>query len=163
MKQIKIFITTVLAMNLFLFANAQNQDDMKIIEFNEEQQAVLAAVEKMTSAFHNKDIEGVMKSYESEALVVFEPEHPISDAGVLKEMFQGAFTLNPNFTYSGHEVFINGDIAMHIAPWSMIGKTPEGTKIEQNGLSVAILRKQENGGWLMIFDNPHGNFLMNQK
>ena len=163
MKQIKFFITTFLAIQVFSFAEAQNQVDMKSVEFTQEQQSVLNAVEKMTHAFHNKDIKGVMKSYEPDAVVVFEPQQPVSDEHMLTEMFKGAFTLNPRFEYGGHEVFVNGNIAMHIAPWVMEGQAPDGTKIAQNGLSIAILRKQKNGEWLMVFDNPHGSFLMNKK
>jgi len=152
-----------LAIHIFSFAKAQNQVDMKSVEFNQEEQAVLNVVETMTNAFHSKDIEGVMKSYEPNAKIVFEPQQPISDEKMLREMFKGAFTINPEYKYSGHEVFINGNIAMHIAPWIMNGQAPDGTKIEQSGLSIAILRKQKNGEWLMIFDNPHGSFLSNKQ
>lgn len=136
---------------------------MKSVEFNQEQQIVLNAVERMTNAFHNKDVEGVMKSYEPNAVIVFEPEQPESDKNILIEKFKDAFMISPEFKYSGHEVFINGNVAMHIAPWVMNGQAPDGTKVEQSGLSIAILRKQKNGEWLMIFDNPHGSFLMNKK
>jgi ketosteroid isomerase-like protein len=70
--------------------------------------------------------------------------------------------MNPIFTYSGHEVYISGDIATHIAPWTMVGEMPDGSKIEQSGLSIAVLRKQADGNWLMIQDNPNGAFLMNK-
>ena len=82
--------------------------------------------------------------------------------GLLKEMFQGAFSLNPKFTYSGHEVFVNGDIAVHIAPWTMKGQAPDGSEVKQEGLSIAVLRKQKDGKWLMVFDDPHGQFLMKE-
>ena len=44
----------------------------------------------------------------------------------------------------------------------MTAKSPEGNEIKQNGLSIAVLRKQEDGEWLMIIDNPHGSFLLNK-
>jgi len=132
-------------------------------KFNKEQNKVLKAVQSMTTAFENKDINKVMASYESKAVVVFEPETPISDNTIMREMFTGMSMANPVFTYSGHEVFIAGDIATHIAPWEMIGKAPDGSEIKQSGLSVAILRRQENGEWLMVIDNPHGQFLMNKE
>ena len=44
----------------------------------------------------------------------------------------------------------------------MKGKTPDGQGIEQSGLSVAILRKQADGEWLMVIDNPHGQHLLDQ-
>ncbi|MBL4593150.1 MAG: DUF4440 domain-containing protein [Flavobacteriales bacterium] len=127
----------------------------------EEQQNVLNAIEKMTKAFENKDINGIMACYEPKAVVVFEPETPISDIRVLREMFTKMSMTNPVFTYGGHEVFITGNIATHIAPWEMTAKTPAGTEIKQSGLSVAVLRKQDDGKWLMLLDNPHGQFLMN--
>jgi len=137
--------------------NAQTNKTKKMIE---EKQNVLNAITKMTEAFQNKDIDGVMACYEPNAVVVFEPESPISDVNVLREMFTGMSMANPLFIYSGHEVFITGNIAVHIAPWEMTAKAPDGTEIKQSGLSVAVLRKQEDGKWLMILDNPHGQFLM---
>jgi len=43
-----------------------------------------------------------------------------------------------------------------IAPWSMAGTTSDGQEIQQSGLSVAVLRRQADGGWKMVIDNPHG-------
>ncbi|CAN0601260.1 unnamed protein product, partial [Ectocarpus sp. 12 AP-2014] len=91
-----------------------------------EEKKVLSTVEQMTAAFHKGDIGGVMASYEPDATVVFEPGAPITDPAVLRQMFQGAFTLNPHFEYAGHEVYVQGDIAVHFAPWRMTGKSPDG-------------------------------------
>lgn len=125
-----------------------------------EEKNIMTTIERMTNAFHNGDIEGVMASYEDKATVVFEPEKPVSDSTVLRKMFQGAFVLKPRFSYSGHEIFVMNDMAVHIAPWTMKGKTPDGVDIEQNGLSVAVLRRQTDGRWLMVIDNPHAQHLM---
>lgn len=140
-----------------IMSNAQTTKTM-----TQEQQNVLQAIEKMTTAFQNKDIDGVMACYEPNAVVIFEPESPVSDSNVLRKMFTEMSMLNPVFTYSGHEVFIAGDIATHIAPWTMSATAPDGTEIKQSGLSVAVLRKQKDGSWLMTIDNPHGQFLMNK-
>ncbi len=128
---------------------------------NTEENTALTRVETMTSAFHKKDIEGVLKSYEDGAAVMFEPGVRQSGTAALKQMFEGAFQINPKFDYpNGHEVYIANNIALHIAPWVMTGKTPDGTSIEQSGLSVAVLRKQADGKWLMVLDNPHGQQLL---
>ncbi len=148
-------VTVVLFCMTSIIMNAQIKKKMTTA-----QQNVLEAIEKMTKAFENKDIDTVMACYEPNAVIVFEPESPISDANVLREMFTKMAMINPKFTYSGHEVFITGNIATHIAPWEMTAKAPDGTEIKQSGLSIAVLRKQENGEWLMILDNPHGQFLM---
>ena len=112
---------------------------------NQTEKDVYSTIENMTDAFHKGDIKGVMGSYETQATVVFEPNKPASDMDQIRQMFEGAFQMNPAFTYSGHDVIVTGDIALHIAPWQMTGKAPDGTEIAQSGLSVAVLRKQPDG------------------
>ncbi|WP_185960967.1 YybH family protein [Aliiroseovarius halocynthiae] len=126
-----------------------------------DQTNALLAVETMTEAFQNKDIATVMSAYEPGATVVFDPDAPISDAAQLEEMFRNMSMINPVFDYAqGHDVIVRGDIAMHIAPWTMTGVTPDGQTIAQSGLSVAILRRQLDGSWKMVIDNPHGGRLL---
>ncbi len=155
---LKLLVVTLFCMTSII-TNAQIKKPKKMTQ---EQKNVLSTIEKMTGNFQEKNINGVMSCYEPNAVVVFEPETPIFDTNVLKEMFTEMSMANPVFSYSGHEVFITGNIAMHIAPWQMTAKAPDGTEIKQSGLSVAVLRKQKNGQWLMILDNPHGQFLMNK-
>lgn len=128
----------------------------------QDQQDVLNAIQTMTSNFQGNDIAGVMASYETEATVVFEPGSPISDSTQLEQMFAGMAAVNPVFDYAGHEVIVNGDIAVHIAPWSMTGKTPDGQELAESGLSIAVLRHQPDGSWKMVIDNPHGGRLLAQ-
>lgn len=156
-----LFMVILVCMTSFI--QAQTKIVMETSTLTVEQAEVLKVINNMTSAFHQKDIEGVMASYEPHAVVVFEPEAPVSDQQMLREMFMGAFTINPKFVYSGHEVFVTGDIATHFSPWTMTGTAPDGMEIKQTGLSVAVLRKQPNGRWLMVFDNPHGQFLMQKQ
>ena len=129
----------------------------------QDQQDVLAAIETMTTSFQAAEIARVMNSYEPGATVVFEPAAPVNDAVILEQMFSGMAAMNPVFEYpSGHEVIVSGDIAIHIAPWSMTAKSPDGQAITQSGLSVAVLRRQPDEGWKMVIDNPHGGRLLDQ-
>lgn len=138
----------------------QKTDKKMENNFTVEQQKVYNVIVNMTNAFVKKDIDGVLATYEDGAIVMFEPQKPITGKDNLRMAFTQFVTMNPIFTYSGHEVYISGDIATHIAPWEMVGQLPDGTKIEQSGLSIAVLRKQADGNWLMIQDNPNGQFLM---
>ena len=123
-------------------------------------ESIIDVVEAMTAAFHQKDLERVLASYEPGAVVAFEPGKPEHGDAALRAGFEASFVIDPKFSYAGHEVLVAGDIAVHFAPWTMVGKAPDGTPIEQRGLSVAVLRRQPNGRWLMVIDNPHGAHLM---
>ena len=133
------------------------------IQMTQDEQQALATIETMTAAFQNNDIARVMATYEDAATVVFEPGAPISDHAVLEQMFTGMAAAKPEFVYAGHDVIVSGDIAMHIAPWTMTAQTPDGQEINQSGLSVAVLRKQADGAWKMVIDNPHGGRLLSVK
>lgn len=121
----------------------------------------LQAIHAMTDAFHKQNINQIMASYEENPVIMFEPGTKVDNNEGVIAMFQGAFEINPKYSYpNGHEVIIAGDLALHIAPWKMQGVTPDGQSLEETGLSVAVLRKQEDGRWLLVLDNPHGQRLM---
>lgn len=124
---------------------------------------VISAVEKMTAAFHASDLESVMESYAPQSTIVFEPGSPVSNREQQRAMFAQSFAIKPQFTYSGHEVFVAGDTAMHIAPWQMTGTAPDGSEIAQSGLSVAVLERSESGAWLIVLDDPHGQAMLSTK
>ncbi len=167
-------VLVALTCGLLFTSNAQTKENAKNNQtiqktdkkmennFNAEQQKVYNVIVNMTNAFVKKDIDGVLATYEDGAIVMFEPQKPVSGKDNLRTVFTQFVTMNPIFTYSGHEVYISGEIATHIAPWKMVGQLPDGNKIEQSGLSIAVLRKQADGNWLMIQDNPNGQFLMNK-
>lgn len=121
---------------------------------------ILATVMTMTDAFHRHDLAAITATYEPLAAVAFEPGTPITDPTTREAIFRGFFVLNPHFTYGGHEVIVAGDLALHIAPWTMTAQDATGNPIEQTGLSVAVLRRQMDGRWLMVIDNPHGQRLL---
>lgn len=159
MYKASIYLSTVLTFGMVSFGNAQTTATMET-SFSAEQKKVYNVIVKMTNAFIKKDIDGVLATYEDGAIVMFEPQKPVTGKDNLRRAFMQFVTMNPIFTYSGHEVYISGDIAMHIAPWKMLGQLPDGTEVEQSGLSVAVLRKQANGSWLMIQDNPNAQYLL---
>ena len=77
-------------------------------------------------------------------------------------MFAGFIAAKARFTFQGHEVLQAEDVALHLTPWRMTGVAPDGTALTASGLSVAVLRRQSDGGWLMVIDNPFGDALVNQ-
>lgn len=127
---------------------------------NAEQNKVLSTITTMGANYNSRDIDSVMKAYEASAVVLFEPGTPVSGLASIKAAFQGSLMVNPHFVFGKHEVTIAGDIALHLTPWTMTGKTPDGQSISQSGLSVAVLRRQADGTWLMVIDNPHGQALL---
>ena len=123
----------------------------------DQNEQILSTIHQMVDAFHKGDIAGIMKTYEPGAVVVAEPGAPVSGKPALEAMFAGFIAAQARFTFLGHEVIQAGDLAVHSTPWRMTGTGPDGSPISGGGLSVAVLRRQPDGKWLMVIDNPYGD------
>ena len=123
---------------------------------------IVSTILTMTAAFQMGDIPAIMRTYEPGAVVVGEPGKPLTGEAALRAMFAAFIAVKPEFTYSGHDVVIADDLALHLSPWQMNGVAPDGTAVRHKGLSVAVLRRQPDGRWLMAIDQPYGDALLNQ-
>lgn len=121
---------------------------------------IQAAVDAMTAAFAAHDLDGILATYEPGAVVVGEPGVPSSGTPALRKLFERFIAVDPAFTFLAHEVIEAGDIALHFNTWRMTGTAPDGTAIADGGLSVAVLRRQADGRWLMVIDDPYGDRLL---
>jgi uncharacterized protein (TIGR02246 family) len=136
-------------------SNAQGSQTM-------EHTQIQSTIDTMTNAFYAGDINGILATYEPNAVVVGQPGMSVMGTKALGELFKQFVELNPKFTFANHEVIQAGDIALHFNTWKMSGKAPDGTPVEQGGLSVVVLRKQADGRWLMVIDNPFGDQLLHK-
>jgi ketosteroid isomerase-like protein len=123
----------------------------------DQEEQILSTIHQMVDAFHEGDIAGIMKTYEPGAVVMAEPGAPVTGKAGLEAMFAGFIAARARFTFLGHEVIQAGDLAVHFTPWRMTGTGPDGSPIAGGGLSVAVLRRQPDGKWLMVIDDPYGD------
>lgn len=128
-----------------------------------ESEKIINVVESMSRAMGEGNLEKVLLAYEKNACLVASPELHVTGEE-FKMAMNGYVQISPKFTMLEHEVVQAGDIALHIAPWSMEAKDPSsGDKILQEGLSVAVFRRNQDGNWLMVIDNPFGDHLLTRK
>jgi len=121
---------------------------------------IISVVKKMSSAMERGKIEDVLAAYEQGASLVVQPGMTASGSE-LREAFKGFISMKPKFNMPQHEVIESGDIALHISPWTMDATDPAtGKPIQQGGLSLAVFRRQPDGNWLMVIDNPYGAALL---
>jgi uncharacterized protein (TIGR02246 family) len=121
---------------------------------------IQATIDAMTSAFNAGDMNGILRTYEQDAVVVGEPGAPVAGTPALRALFERFIAVKPTFTFLDHEIVEAGDIALHFNVWKMKGTAPDGKPGQDGGLSVAVLRRQPDGRWLMVIDDPYGDHLL---
>lgn len=117
---------------------------------------VLDTIRTMTTAFAKGDINTVMSTYATDAVVIGEPGQEVSGDAELRSMFATYVEAGVNFTYGAHDVVISDDTALHLMKWS----APQEDGQSLQALSVAVLRRQPDGHWKMLIDHPFGDAVM---
>jgi uncharacterized protein (TIGR02246 family) len=102
----------------------------------------------------------VAAGFEPNAVMAAQPGMTVAGTAALRGAFNQFLVIHPKITVLSEETIQAGDIALHSYTWKMTGTAPDGAPIEQSGFSTVVLRKQADGRWLMVIDNPFGDRLL---
>lgn len=152
MKSFRYLYCSALLAMLPGIANAQTQSAME--NHNMEQSQIEATIDANSKAVAAGDIESVLETYAPDAVMVGPAGPPAIGTPALRAAFSQFLAIAPQIKVTNSTVVQSGDTALNTYAWTMTGKTPDGQSIQQSGLSVIVLRKQSDGRWLMVIDNP---------
>ena len=127
-----------------------------------ENEQINLVIDTKNAAVAAGDMDGILATFEPNGVLVGQPGIHAKGTPALCEAFSQFMAISPQISVIKHEVIEADDIALHSSTWKMTGKTPDGFPIEQSEFSVVVLRKQADGQWLMVIDNPFGDHLVNR-
>ena len=106
-------------------------------------------------ALNSGDVEALLALYEPNASLTPEPGTEIHGKDALRGALEGFLGMQPKITMDNKTLAQIDDIALCTANWSLSGTGPDGP-VELTGHSVEVARKQSDGSWLFVIDNPFG-------
>jgi uncharacterized protein (TIGR02246 family) len=118
--------------------------------------AVQAVMDRMVQGYEQRDVDLILSCYEPGASYVTAVGETMVGTNNLRILFGRILAMNPDFDFQSHEIAIAGDLALHISAYE--SRRSDGTV--HRGLSVASLRRQAEGDWLMTIDHPSGDRLL---
>ena len=107
-------------------------------------------------AFNAGDIEAMLKLYEPSASLTPQPGQVVSGSKALREALSGFVARKPRMTLQARTLAEAGDIALTTSKWVLEGTGPDGKPMKAEGQSAEVARRQPDGTWLIVIDNPHG-------
>src|SRR5262245_36958551 len=110
-----------------------------------------AAFEK---AFNAGDLDGVVALYEKDAILVTEANRTITGQSAIREAYRGYLAVRTSMTLETVAAYESGGLALLHGRWSRKGKGPDGSEIQVSGRNSEVVRRQPDGSWLFIIDNP---------
>lgn len=105
--------------------------------------------------FADADLDGLMSLYESEAVF---PTTRATATGQdeIRQTLKAYLDSGAKLVFGASLVFPAGDLALIHTPWTMT--MPNGSSSE--GATAEVVRRQADGTWKYIIDNPDGTALL---
>lgn len=117
------------------------------------------AVELMDRAFNQGDLETVLSLYEDAAVVVTEPGKIARGASELRSFLAAAIQSR----LSAHQLktwVIEADgVALFLSRWTLSSDAPSSGS-PRTFTATTVFRRQADGGWKAIIDNPIGPLIL---
>jgi ketosteroid isomerase-like protein len=122
-----------------------------------------AVDELFVRAMNDGDIETIMSLYGPDTVFVQEPGKPLlRGESVLREHLLGFLALQPELRVELKQFVEAGDIALFSVRWNLRGREPSGGEVLMSGADANVVRRQPDGTWRTLIDNPFHEEYLNQ-
>jgi uncharacterized protein (TIGR02246 family) len=100
------------------------------------------------------DLQGLLELYEDGATFLGPDGESASGTEAIRERLEGLIAMAPRITPTSSRVVMAGDVALMSNRWQMSLGEGDGKLAGVDGESTEVARRQSDGGWLYVIDNP---------
>jgi uncharacterized protein (TIGR02246 family) len=108
-------------------------------------------------AFSAHDLDAALALYEPEATLIALPGQVVTGTEAIREALGASLALEPKFDLEFNKAFEAGDLALLFSDWTLSTTDPDGNAIELAGRTTDVARRQPDGNWLFVIDDPYGS------
>jgi uncharacterized protein (TIGR02246 family) len=101
-------------------------------------------------------LDALVALYEPQACLEHQPGQVVTGTQAIREALSGFLAMDPKLTLEVKTLNQTNDIALTSANWHLTGLGPNDTTVNMRGQSVEVSRRQHDGTWLFLIDNPFG-------
>jgi uncharacterized protein (TIGR02246 family) len=113
-------------------------------------------IEQFSHLLNGGDLDALVGLYEPDAAFVPEPGVVLRGHDAIREALQGFLALSPTITGEIQGVVETGGVALVVNRWRLEGTGPGGDRVEMSGVSADVVRRQPDGSWRVLIDDPWG-------
>ena len=114
---------------------------------------VLAAI---VTGINSGDLESLLPLYESDAAFASRPGSLAHGAPGVREALTGFISMKGKLDLDVTRVLEVDDLALVIGVWSFNGTGADGEPVQLEARNADVLRRQDDGSWRFVIDNPWG-------
>jgi uncharacterized protein (TIGR02246 family) len=114
---------------------------------------VLGAI---VAGINSGDLESLLPLYERDAAFATEPGRLAHGAPGIRDALTGFISMKGKLDLEVTRVLEVDDLALVIGVWSFDGTGPDGEPVRLEARNADVLRRQADGTWRFVIDNPWG-------
>jgi uncharacterized protein (TIGR02246 family) len=102
------------------------------------------------------NLDALMTLYEPEAAFASQPGSLAHGLSGVRESLAGFIAMKGKLDLTVTRVLETSDLALVVGVWSFTGTGPNGDPVKLTGHNADVLRRQADGSWRFVIDNPWG-------
>ena len=113
-------------------------------------------LESIVDGINTGNLDALMSLYEPEATFATQPGRLNHGIQGVREALVGFISMKGTLDLKVARVLETSNLALVTTAWSFTGTGPDGKPLRLEAKSADVLRRQKDGSWRMVIDNPWG-------
>ena len=113
-------------------------------------------LQSVVDGINTGNLDALMALYERDAGFAAQPGRITQGLAGVREGLAGFIAMKGKLDLKVTRVLQASDLALVIGAWTFTGTGPGGGPVELASKSADVLRRQEDGSWRFVIDNPWG-------
>ena len=106
------------------------------------------------AAFNAADTDALIALYETGAVLAAQPDASVAGTDAIRLGLDAFLSMKGRIVIETARVIPAGDVALLHGKWSLKGTGPDGAPVTMEGRNTEVARRQADGTWRFVIDNP---------
>ena len=115
-----------------------------------------AVIERFASHLNDGNVDAALDLYDENAVFAVQPGQVVRGQTEIRKALEGFAAMKPTLAGEIVRVLETTDHAIVFNSWTLRGTSPDGSPIQMGATSADVLRKDSNGQWRVLIDDPWG-------
>ena len=114
-------------------------------------------LQAITDGINAGDLDALLRLYEPEAAFASQPGNLAHGVAGIQSSLEAFLAMKGTLDIRLKRVLQASDLALVFGEWSFTGTGADGQPVTLTGRNVDVLRRQADGSWRFVIDNPWGD------